>query len=611
MQFSTLREKVEINVKQQCHTTTMQPTLSEHIWSTQYRWAEDGHMQESGIEASWDRVALAVAAPETHHRDEWRERFRGILQDFRFLPGTCILANAGTSRRATLIDCFAASPIEDSIQGIFNALRETMMSLQAGSGVTIDFSTLRPAGTRALASGGLASGPISFMKIWEQAHTILDFGNLRRGSLVANLRCDHPDIEAFIETLTGKGALPHFKLAVAVTDDFMRAVEQDGPWPLVFPLSQHPVPVGGEVCERMSPNGEPAQLCLVHRRMPARALWDKLIEAQHSSGAIDILFLDRMNRTNNLWYCERIACASPYGEMPLPPNGGASLGSINLSRFVDDPFAAHPRIDMAGIKAAVAIATRFLDNVHDLSLYPHNPQGKAVRACRRIGLGVSGLADMLAMLGVRYGSKSSLDLTDEIMGMVRDTAYLTSIEIAREKGAFPEFDKIKYGASPFILNLSHNIQNDIAQHGIRNSHLLTVGRNESACLLGNNVSRGVEPILAVSGKRQVLGADGQTISFEAEDAAWSQFTTLHGPDTPRPQDFVEASDVSPEEQLHLLSTVQSCIDGAVTNIVHCPRNATPQELGLVLLQAWELGLTGCLAQREGCSADVTSDLTTQ
>lgn len=579
-------------------TSALRQPISEHVWSTQFRWSETGHMQEPDVATTWDRLALAVSARETHNRDAWRERFRSILEDFRFLPGASILANAGTTRRAALIDCFAAAPIEDSIQGIFNALREAMLDVQAGSSVAIDFSTLRPAGSCAVTSGSRASGPVSFIKLWEQAHTVLDCSNLRRSFMVANLRCDHPDIEAFIDAQLDHGALPHFKTSVLLTDSFMQAVEKDGPWPLVFPLGQHPIPAGGEVCERLLGDGTSPQLCLVYRRIPARALWEKLLEAQHASGTPRVLFIDRVNRANNLWYCEHITCASPFGEMLLPPNAGPALGSINLSRFVDHPFAEHARVDLAGIKAAAAIATRFLDNVLDLTHFPHKPQQKAAQSCRRIGLGICGLADLLAMVGVRYGSMSSIELTSQIMAIVRDTAYRTSVDIAQEKGAFPEFHKIKYGASPFILNLSHDIQDAIAQHGIRNSHLLTVSRNEPVCLLGNNVSRGVWPILALTSQHQTLGADGQAVTFEVLDPAWQLFTQTHGTNASTGH-LVEADDVSPQEQLHLLSTVQSCVDGGVTNTVHCQKNATVQDLGLVVLQAWERGLNGCLAQRQG------------
>ena len=573
--------------------------ISEHVWRTQYRWSEGGHTQEASIEASWDRVALAVSGAEAHHHNEWCERFRAILSDFRFLPGERILASAGTSRRATLFNCFVMGPMEDSIQGIFNALREAMLTLQAGGGVGVDFSTLRPAGALAVASGATASGPVSFMKVWEEANAVLASGNLRCGAMMAALRCDHPDIESFIDAKIASTTSSRFNLSVLLTDEFMQAVEDDGPWPLVFPLGSQPIPEGGEVCERVWYESRAPQLCLVHRRLPARALWDKLLAAEHASAEPGVLFIDRINHANNLWYCERLSGSSPCGAVPLPPYGACNLGSINLPRLVQHPFSEHPSLDFAGLKALAFVATRFLDNVHDISLFSLKAQEKSAHASRRIGLGISGLADMLAMLGLRYGSPASVDLTREIMGTIRDTAYRTSIALAHEKGAFPEYEKIQYGASPFVLALSQDIQDAIAQYGIRNSHLLAVGSSDTMSLLANNVSSGIEPIVAFRARRRVWGADGQTVTFEVEDAAWGDYKALDGERAALPAHFVEAADVSAEDQLRMMAAVQSCVDNAIAHSVRLPQSANPQELGLVLRRAWELGLKGCAAYREG------------
>jgi ribonucleoside-diphosphate reductase alpha chain len=581
------------------HTSPLYEKISEHVWRTKYQWIEGGHMREPSIEATWDRVALAVSSVESHHRNDWRERFRAILANFRFLPGGRILASAGTLRRATLFNCFVSGPVEDSVQGIFNALREAMLTLQHGGGVGVDFSTLRPAGSMAVASGAVASGPVSFMKVWEEASAALESGNLRRGAMMATLRCDHPDIEAFIDAKIATGTLSHFNLSVAVTDEFMQAVQEDGPWALVFPLGQHSIPTGGEVCERRWSGEATPQLCLVHRRIPARALWDRLLAAEHASAEPGVLFIDRINRANNLWYCEELATTNPCGEVPLPPFGACNLGSINLTRFVQSPFDSHPDLDFGALQGVAAVATRFLDNVHDISLFPLKAQEKAARASRRIGLGITGLADMFAMLGLRYGSPASVELTGKIMAALRDTAYRTSIEIAQEKGAFPEFDKVKFGASPFVLDLSHDIQDAIAQHGIRNSHLLAVAPTGSISLLANNVSSGIEPILALKGTRRVRGADGQPVNFEVTDAALHQFQERFGPDAVLPAHFVEASDVSAEDQLSLLAAAQSCVDNAISKTVRLPADASAQEVGLVLRRAWELGLKGCTVFREG------------
>ncbi len=573
--------------------------VSAHVWRTHYLWAEPGSVPEPAIENTWKRVALAVSGAEPNHQNDWRERFYAMLSDWRFLPGGRTLAGAGTSHRVTLFNCLALGPIEDSVQGIFNALRDAMLCVQAGAAIGIDFSTLRPALTAARASSGVASGPVSFMGVWQAANAVLAANNRRRSAMLATLRCDHPDIEAFIDAKLNSGALSHFKLSVLLSDDFMRALQDDGPWALVFPLGEHPIPVGAEVCERVwSPGGEP-QLCLVHRRVPARALWQKLLQAQYTSFGPGVLFIDRINRANNLWYDEHLAVTSPDGAVPLPPWGACNLGSINLSRFVKQPFAEHPSVDFAGLRAVAAVATRFLDDVHDISLFPLKAQQKSALATRRIGLGVLGLADMLAMLGLRYGCAASIELTREIMVAIRDVAYRTSVELAQEKGAFPACDKLKYGASPFVLDLDRSLQDAIAQHGIRNSHLLAVAPTESISLLANNVSNGIEPMRAFKATRRVRGADGQAVFFEVEDAACRQYQALHGPDAPWPKHFVQTFEVSAEDQLNLMAAVQSCVDGAIAKTVYLPEAASEQDVGLVLQQAWELGLKGCAIDRLG------------
>jgi ribonucleoside-diphosphate reductase alpha chain len=582
-------------------TTSFDQQVSEHIWRTKYQWCEGGHMQEPSIAATWDRVALAVSSPEVHHRDDWRERFRSILNDFRFLPGGRILANAGTTRRASLFNCFAMGPMEDSLQGIFNSLREAVVTQQVGGGVGIDFSTVRPSGASAVSSGSVASGPISFMKVWDAATAALESGNLRRGAMMATLRCDHPDIEAFIDAKISGEAFVHFTLSVAVTDDLMRAVEEDGPWPLLFPLGQHPIPAGGEVCERIWSGAMTPQLCLVHRRIPARALWEKLQAAMHASGEPGVLFMDRINRANNLWYCERIATTNPCGEVPLPPYGACNLGSINLGRFVLHPFGEHAKVDWAGLKAVAGIATRFLDNVHDIASFPLKAQERAAHASRRIGLGITGLADMFAMLGLRYGAPASIQLASQVMGTIRDMAYRTSVEIAQEKGAFPGFDKVRYGASPFVLDMPHDLQNAIAQHGIRNSHLLAVAPTGSISLLANNVSSGIEPIFAFQALRNVQGADGQPLTFEVSNAALRQYRQVYGKHAPVPPHFVQLQDVGVDAQLRMVAAVQMYVDSAISKTVWLPQSANAREIELVLLQAWELGLKGCTVYREGCA----------
>jgi len=534
-------------------TTPFKATPSAQVWRPHDQGPEGGHRQEPSIEATWDRVALAISGAESPHHDEWRERFRAILGGFHFLPGRQVLAHAGTPHHSTLFDCFAMGLVDDSVSGIFGALREAMLTLQAGGDVGVDFSTLRPAGARVGTGGELASGPVSFLAVWRAAAAVLVSHNAHQGQLQVTLRCDHPDVASFMASDVNQGNLLPCRRTVLLTEDFMRAVKDDGVWSLVFPLGGHPVPQGGEVCVRVWPGALTPQPCLVHRRLPARQVWDQLLAAVHETGEPGVLFIDRINLASNLWYCEQVYATSDGGGVPLPPYGACNLGALNLSRFVQHPLSDHARFNFGAWKEAVCIAVRFLDNVQDLSLFPLKAQEKAAWASRRVGLGVTGLADMLHLLGLAYGSQASLELTRAIMGTVRDAAYRTSMSTAQEKGAFPEFDRIKYGASPFVLNLSHDLQDLIAQHGMRNSHLLqVVAPAESLNGLTHKVSPGIAPLVSL-----------------------------------------ESPATSVEAQLRMMEAVQLFVDSTVSMRIEMPPQASPQEIGQVIQRAWSLGLKSC------------------
>ncbi len=586
------------------NTKALLKPAAAHVWNANFQSAEPELAREHSIEACWDRVAQAVSDVETKNQRDWRECFRNILTDFRFLPGGAILANAGTLRRNSLFSGYVMGTVEDSIPGVFNCLRECMLTTQSGAGASLDLSTLRPAGVGPAASGGAATGALSFLKVWEVANSEFEPGKTARGGLMASMRCDHPDIEAFIDAKAAHGGSTRLRLSVSITDDFMRAVEKDRSWPLVFPLDPFPVPAEGEVCERVWPGGSHApQVCLVHRRISARALWDKILAAEHACAEPGVLYVDRINRDNNLWYCERLATTVPGGEFPLPPHGSCSTGSINLTRLVRDPFSDQSRMDMVVLRALAGVATRFLDNVHDLARFPLASQSTVSKAQRRIGLGVTGLADTLAMLGLHFGSPAGRDMAREIMQVVRDSAYQTSIELAQEKGRFAAFDKIKYGASAFVGNLPHALQDAIAQHGIRNSHLLAVAPTDTVNLLANNVSNGIEPMFAFKSVHRLAGLGGRTEVFEIENNAVHQYAELHGRHAAWPEHFVQSADIGAEDQLRMMATVQACVDQSVARTVRLPQSANAQEIGIVFRRAWELGLRGCAVARENAQID--------
>ncbi len=566
--------------------------IAEQVWNAKYRLYDDGRSSESDIQASWSRVAFALSKPE-HHRDAWRDRFMDALAGFRFLPGGRILAGAGTTRHVTLFNCFVMGQLHDSIEGIFSALAEAMVTMQAGGGVGCDFSTLRPAGMAATGSGNIASGPVSFMQIWDQACDTLMSTGTRRGAMMATLRCDHPDIERFIYAKRQPGALRHFNLSVLVTDAFMRAVEQDAPWHLMFPLAGHPAPAGAMVHERVWSGSIAPKRCLVMKTISARALWEELQRTAVECGDPGVIFIDRIERENNLYYTETISATNPCGEVPLPAHGACNLGSINLTQYVDDPFGSHPKLDLQGIAGTVTVATRMLDNVYEVSPFPLKAQEKVARASRRIGLGMTGLADALAMLGVRYGSSASIDIADKVAETICHAAYRTSIELAHERGVFPEYRPQKYLESSFIRTLPPEIIEAIRHKGIHNSHLTAIAPAGSISLLANNISSGIEPIYALRAHRSIRTRDGTIKRVPVRDYAWTLFRKRHGENTPLPSYFVEARDVDPLDQLRLQAVVQAYVDQSISKTINLPAGADAERYRDVFMQAYQLGLKGC------------------
>src|SRR5579883_3127184 len=394
-------------------------SISQQIWDMKYRLkAPDGTPVDKTIEESWRRIAEALAEPE-RERERWAEAFYGAMEGFQSLPAGRIVAGAGTRRNVTLFNCFVMGTIPDDMAGIFDHLKEAALTMQQGGGISYDFSTLRPRGAPVRGVGADASGPLSFMDVWDaMCRTIMSAG-YRRGAMMATMRCDHPDIEAFIEAKREPGRLRMFNLSVLVTDAFMRAVEEDAPWELSFAGT-------------------------VWKVLPARELWDKIMRATYAYAEPGVVFIDRINRRNNLWYCETIHSTNPCGEQPLPPYGACLLGSINLASLVLDPFTPKARLDLDRIRRLVPVCVRMLDNAIDISLFPLPQQREEAHAKRRIGLGVTGLADALILCGLRYGSPAAVEATERWIGAIAREAYLASTALAAEKGAFPLFDRDRY-----------------------------------------------------------------------------------------------------------------------------------------------------------------------
>ncbi|MET0963244.1 MAG: ribonucleoside-diphosphate reductase, adenosylcobalamin-dependent, partial [Noviherbaspirillum sp.] len=412
-------------------------------------------------------------------------------------------------------------------------------------------------------------------------------------------RCDHPDVEAFIEAKRDPAVLHNFNLSVLVSDAFMDAVREDAPWRLMFPVAGRPLPADAMVCDRKWSGSAAPEQCLVARIVSARALWQRLQRAAFDCGDPGVIFIDRVERSNNLQYAETISAVNPCAEAPLPPHGACNLGSINLSRFVSDPFEAHPRLELQAIAGTAALATRMLDNAYEASCFPLKAQEKAARGARRIGLGITGLADAFLMLGVRYGSAASLELADKLMSTICHAAYRSSVAMAGERGVFPQYSAQQYLDSPFIQSLPAELVEAIRSNGIHNSHLTAIAPAGSISLLANNVSSGIEPVHAFRGERHVRNARGTVQRIPVHDYAWKLFRERHGENAPLPSWFVEAHEVPVAAQLELQSVLQAHVDQAISKTINLPATAQFEASQSVYTRAYELGLKGCTMFRPG------------
>jgi ribonucleoside-diphosphate reductase alpha chain len=568
------------------------------VWEARYRFFRDGEPVDQTIHDTWRRVADAIASGEREPK-RWASAYYGLLDDFAFLPGGRILAGAGTGRRVTLCNCFVMGTINDAMEPIFTALKEGALTMQAGGGVGYDFSTLRPAGTPARESGNIASGPVSFMRIWDAMCATICSTGARRGAMMATLRCDHPDIQTFVDAKRDPEALTHFNCSVLVTDAFMDAVRHDAEWPLVFP-AHHLPPQGTDTIRREWPGEDGAVSCAVIRRLPARELWDQIMRATYDCSEPGVLFIDRINHENNLSYCERLSATNPCGEVPLPDYGACDLGSFNLTSFVRNPFETDAAFDFDALRRRVPLAVRFLDSVIDVSGYPLSQQADQARASRRIGLGVTGLGDALIMLGLHYGSDPARTLAAEIMKSIRHEAYAASVALAREKGAFPLFQADAYLSSPGIRRLPDPLRREIAQDGLRNSHLTAIAPTGTISLLANNISSGMEPVFAAEYQREVRGADGISATRTVRDYA-CQLWRETGAGEPLPPAFASAETLQPADHLAMQATLQPHVDHAISKTVNVPSDLSFADFREIYAEAHRLGLKGCTTYRPGGS----------
>ncbi|UWQ54719.1 adenosylcobalamin-dependent ribonucleoside-diphosphate reductase [Leisingera caerulea] len=554
--------------------------IAEQIWDMKYRFKQaDGAPIDVTVEDTWRRIARDLARAEKEP-EAWEEKFFGALEDFKYLPAGRITAGAGTARQVTLFNCFVMGTIPDSMSGIFDMLKEAALTMQQGGGIGYDFSTIRPRGADVKGVAADASGPLSFMDVWDaMCRTIMSAGS-RRGAMMATMRCDHPDIEQFITAKSDPARLRMFNMSVLVTDAFMEAVKADGSWELVF-------------------DGK------VYHTVEARDLWNKIMQATYDYAEPGVIFIDRINKANNLNYIENICATNPCGEQPLPPYGACLLGSINMARLVANPFEKDAHLDQEKMQELVATAVRMMDNVVDVSKFPLEAQAEEAKNKRRIGLGVTGLADALLMLGLEYGSDEAARQTDRWLHAIARAAYLASVELAKEKGAFPLFDAEAYLNSGNMLNMDEDVRDAIREHGIRNALLTSIAPTGTISLYAGNVSSGIEPVFAYAYTRKVLQKDGSRTEEEVVDYAVQMYREKFGADAKLPDYFVNAQTLSPAAHVKMQAAAQKWIDSSISKTINCPEDISFDDFKDVYMQAWDQGCKGCTTYRPN---DVTGSV---
>lgn len=549
--------------------------MAEEIWDMKYRLKEqDGTPIDMDVQDTWRRVAKDLASCEQDPA-HWEERFYDALESFGFIPAGRINAGAGTDRNVTLFNCFVMGTVPDDLGGIFDMLKEAALTMQAGGGIGYDFSTIRPKGAPVKGVAAEASGPLTFMDVWDSMCKTIMSAGVRRGAMMATMRCDHPDIFDFVDAKRDPNRLRMFNVSVLVTDEFMEAVEKGEKFPLRF-------------------NGE------VYKWVSAKGLWDKITQATYAYAEPGVIFIDRINQDNNLSYCEVIAATNPCGEQPLPPYGACLLGSINLAAMLNDDFT----INRDKLRETIRVAVRMMDNVVDVSRFPLPEQEKEAKDKRRIGLGVTGLADALALGGIAYGSDEAVKWVDEIMQIVAVDAYQASIDLAKEKGSFPLLDVEAFLASGNMRKMPEHIREQVREHGIRNGLLTSIAPTGTISLYAGNVSSGIEPIFALEYDRKVLQKDGSKVTQTVRDYAVDKWRR-ENPNKPLPDSFVTAQTLSPLEHVKMQAAAQKWIDSSISKTINCPEDIPFDDFKDVYMAAWEMGCKGCTTYRPN---DVTGSV---
>lgn len=526
------------------------PIIPIAVWADEVKYRQEG--ETFGQKCS--RVAQALSDGQEHYN-----HFKDILKDQRFLPGGRVQSAVGSYRQTTAFNCFVMKKVPDSLMGIMDVATEAAKTMQLGGGVGYDFSGIRPKGARIKSLGSQASGPVSFMGIMDAVCKTIASAGHRRGAQMGCLRVDHPDIMEFITAKTNSHHLTQFNISVLVTDEFMAAVKEDKPYDLQF-------------------EGR------VYDTVRARALWDSILRATWDWAEPGVIFIDRVNEMNNLWYCERISATNPCGEQPLPEYGACLLGSFNTTRYTKLTENGYT-FNWAQLQHDIPVVVRAMDNVIDETTYPLPEQETEAKNKRRMGLGITGLANTLGALGIRYGSQEAQDFTKTLLKFIANNSYMSSASLAAEKGAFPLYSEA-YLSSKFINKLDPDVQEAIRIHGIRNSHLTSIAPTGTISLTANNISSGIEPVFSTSYERTVQTSEGPRVE-KVEDYAYREWGIT----------CETADQITVQEHVDMLNAAQEWVDSACSKTCNVGDSVGWDEFKEVYMRAFDGGAKGCTTFR--------------
>lgn len=528
------------------------PVIPVAIWADEQKYRQEGET----FNQKCARVAQALSDSPDHYN-----YFNAILKDQRFLPGGRVQSASGSYRRVTAFNCFVMQKVPDSLMGIMDVATEAAKTMQMGGGVGYDFSGIRPKGARIKSLGSQASGPVSFMQIMDAICKTIASAGHRRGAQMGCLRVDHPDIMEFISAKANSTNLTQFNISVLITDDFMTAVKQDTDFDLVF-------------------EGE------VFSTVRARSLWDSILRNTWDWAEPGVIFIDRVNKMNNLYYCEDISATNPCGEQPLPPYGACLLGSWNLTKYIYKDAQGDFQFNYTLLEGDVPHIVRAMDNVIDETIYPLPEQEKEAKSKRRMGLGITGLGNALGALGIEYGSQEAQNFTEDLLRRIANLCYMASSKLAKEKGPFPLFDRELYLDGQFIKKLEPEVIESIRLNGIRNSHLTSIAPTGTISLTANNVSSGLEPVFSYEYSRTIQTASGPFVE-KVQDYAYREWGIK----------CKTADQVTVQEHVKMLTSAQKWVDSACSKTCNVGDDVTWKDFRDVYMQAYDGGAKGCTTFR--------------